>query len=135
MNPPERIRRKRPPGRPPIDIDWKTFEGLCGIQCTQQEICDVLQISVTALEAACKREHSLNFRELYQRFASKGKSSVRRAMYTKALTTPSIMIWWSKNHLGMTDKIETKNETDLKATVTEWVAEFTPLKPKSDSET
>ena len=42
---------------------------------------------------------------------SSGKSSLRRAMYTKALEGNVVMqIWLSKQYLGMKERVETSEE-------------------------
>ena len=47
--------------RPRKEIDKKTFEGLCGIQCTQEEICDVFDITDKTLNTWCKRTYGKVF--------------------------------------------------------------------------
>lgn len=124
-------------GRPTITIDWKIFDGLCQIECTEEEICRILDISTWKINEACKKEFGETFLETYKKKSSLGKASIRRAMHQSAvgnpekkiLPNPTMMIWLSKNRLGMSDRVETKQEITADVTVKEWVAEFTPLKP------
>lgn len=84
------------------------FKALCRIQCTEQEICSVLDVTDKTLNAWCKRTLHLNFSEAYKRESADGKMSIRRAMFEKATKdkNTTMLIWLSKQYLGMTDKVE-----------------------------
>lgn len=89
-------------GRPKREIDWDQVRKLCYIQCTQQEIADILKCHVQTLDAACQRDHSIEFSEYYKIHTSEGKASLRRTMYKTAMRgNPVMQIWLSKNYLGM----------------------------------
>lgn len=90
------------------EIDWTLFERLCGIHATITETADVLGISIDTLERCVKRKYNKKFAEIYRQKSSKGKVSLRRAMWQKAVEQQdnTMMIWLSKNHLAMTDKNE-----------------------------
>jgi hypothetical protein len=120
-------------GRPKIPIDWDNFERMCRIHCTQEEIASLLVISVDTLERGCKRKYKKTFAEVYREKTAGGKMSLRRAMWRKALgqtevqhdpktgkkkevviqeASNTMMIWLSKNHLGMTDRYEDTTPPD-----------------------
>ena len=42
-------------GRPRKEIDQNLFENLCGIQCTEAEICVALECSEDTINRWCKR--------------------------------------------------------------------------------
>ena len=89
-------------GRPQRQIDWEQVNKLCLIQCTQQEIADILRCHVQTLESAAQRDHSISFTEYYQIHCSQGKASLRRQMFKSAMKgNPVMQIWLSKNYLGM----------------------------------
>lgn len=89
-------------GRPKKEIDWEQVKKLCYIQCTQGEIADILRVHVQTLDAACQRDHSIEFSEYYKMHTSEGKASLRRTMYKTAMRgNPAMQIWLSKNYLGM----------------------------------
>lgn len=89
-------------GRPKREIDWEQVKKLCYIQCTQGEIADILKCHVQTLDAACLRDHSIEFSEYYKIHTSEGKASLRRTMYKTAMRgNPAMQIWLSKNYLGM----------------------------------
>lgn len=95
-------------GRPPKEIDERVFRSLCKIQCTQSEICSVLDVTDKTLSRWCKRTFGLTFSEAYQKYSLDGKMSLRRAMYDKAVTqgNTSMQIWLSKQYLGMSEKMQ-----------------------------
>ena len=42
-------------GRPQKEISEKLFENLCGMQCTEVEMCAILECSEDTLNRWCKR--------------------------------------------------------------------------------
>jgi hypothetical protein len=95
-------------GRPRIKIDWHNFESLCSLHCTEIEIAAFLRCSIDTLERAVKREYRKTFADVYKEKAAAGKTSLRRTMWKKAVEAKdtTLLIWLSKNHLGMSDKNE-----------------------------
>ena len=89
-------------GRPQRQVDWEQVNKLCLIQCTQQEIADILRCHVQTLESAAQRDHSISFTEYYKIHCAQGKASLRRQMFKSAMKgNPAMQIWLSKNYLGM----------------------------------
>lgn len=85
--------------RPKLEIDEEVVEKLASIQCTMIEIASVVGCSVDTLER--------RFADIIKKGQDKGKMSLRRAMFQKANEgNATIMIWLSKQHLGMVDKFE-----------------------------
>lgn len=100
--------------RPPKPVDENLLRKLAAIHCNQDEMASVLGISVDTLHR--------RFADQIKDARNEGKMSLRRKMWEMALGgNVTILIWLSKNELGMTDKVEQK--TDIKA-------EFKPLDPK-----
>ena len=87
--------------RPQIEIDQSEFEKLCGLQCTQDEICGWFHISVDTLGRWCKRTYKKSFAEIYAEKRGLGKISIRRKMFQS--NQPAILIFLAKNYLGMSD--------------------------------
>ena len=104
------MKEKNPPHRPKgttISIDWKRVDAMCAIQCTGQEIADVLGFSYNTLVRACEREQGVLFEEYFAQKRSSGKSSLRRKQYSIAMNgNPTMLVWLGKNWLGQTDKSE-----------------------------
>lgn len=110
-------------GRPKKEIDEKLFKNLCLIQCTQEEICNVLDIDSNTINAWCKRTYKECFSDAYKRLSAGGKMSLRRAMFDKAVNNGgnvAMMIWLSKQYLGMSEKIVDES-TDFAYSVPEFL--------------
>lgn len=93
--------------RPRFEIDWGMFDELCDIQCTQEEIAQVIGCSVDTIQRAVKRDKKLGFAEYYKKASASGKISLRRYQW-KAAKGGSVpmMIWLGKQYLGQKDKAE-----------------------------
>lgn len=92
-------------GRPKIEIDQKMFETLCGIQCTEAEICDVLNVCTDTLNSWCRRTYKKTFSEVFKQKRGLGKSSLRRAQWLLATDSlnPTMLVWLGKQYLGQKD--------------------------------
>jgi hypothetical protein len=92
-------------GRPRKEIDQHTFEGLCEIQCTLEEIAGVLRVSEDTVERWCERTYELGFADAYKKFSATGKTSLRRSQFELAKKgNPTMLIWLGKQYLGQIDK-------------------------------
>ena len=100
-----------------IEIDRKAFEGLCRIQCTEQEIADFFACSPDTIERWCKREYGRKFAEVFAEKKSDGKVSLRRMQYRLAEKNATMAIWLGKQYLGQRDIIETKAESAERVTI------------------
>ena len=89
--------------RPTKEINRKTFENLCGIQCTKEEICAVLDVTDKTLENWCKREYRKGFSEVFSEKRKIGAVSLRRSQFRLAEKNASMGIWLGKQYLGQTD--------------------------------
>lgn len=105
-------------GRPPIPIDKKTFEKLCAIHCTKEEIASVFECSDDTINNWCKSTYGDTFSAIYKRYQGVGKMSLRRLQFKLAEKSASMAIFLGKQYLGQTDKVE--------QTITE-VEDLTPL--------
>ena len=93
-------------GRPPVEIDQNTFEKLCAIQCTEEEIASVFGCCDDTITNWCKRTYGETFSEVYKKHSGKGKASLRRIQFKLAERNPGMAIFLGKNWLGQTDKVE-----------------------------
>lgn len=96
-------------GKPRKEFNKQLFESLCKIHCTQNEICDVMEMNTDTLVKNLQEQYSLNFAELKQRFASHGKASLRRIQFRMAETSCAMAIWLGKQYLGQSEKVEVTN--------------------------
>ena len=87
-------------GRPIKDIDQKVLANLSQIGCTQEELGSILGVSARTLQR--------RFADLIEVNKNKGKASLRKKMYEKAMKgNDKLLIWLSKNYLNMVDKVHT----------------------------
>ena len=94
-----------------IPIDKKQFEKLCALHCTKADISNYFECSEDTIENFCKKTYRTTFTAIKKVHCSKYTASLRRRMYEKAMEgNPTMMIWLSKQHLGMKDKIEQSGE-------------------------
>lgn len=88
------------------NIDKRLFENLCGIQCTKEEICSVLEVSEKTLNSWCNSTYGDNFSLVFQQKRGKGKASLRRYQFELAKKNPTMAIFLGKQYLEQKDKIE-----------------------------
>lgn len=99
--------------RPRKEIDRKSFESLCGIQCTQEEICQFFSVTDKTLNSWCKRQYGKGFSEVFAEKRGMGRISLRRAGFDMAKRNPSVHIFYAKNFLGMEDKPERRDDVAI----------------------
>jgi hypothetical protein len=96
---------KKQLGRPTKDIDQKVLANLSQIGCTQEELGSILGVSARTLQR--------RFADLIEVNKNKGKASLRKKMYEKAMKgNDKLLIWLSKNYLNMVDKVHTTSITE-----------------------
>ena len=97
--------KKKQLGRPHKAIDEKILANLSQIGCTQEELGSILGVSARTLQR--------RFAEIIEVNKNKGKASLRKRMYEKAMKgNDKLLIWLSKNMLGMSDRIHNTNITE-----------------------
>lgn len=93
-------------GRPKKEIDKETFEKLCGLQCTAEEMCGFFDVSDKTLYKWCKDTYNDNFSVIYAQKRGLGKISLRRAQWKLAEKNASMAIFLGKNYLGQRDSVD-----------------------------
>ena len=101
---------KKRAGRPPSVFNRRTFEELCKIQCTKEEIARVMGMSIQTILRRCREIYGATFEQTYQRFGDAGLVSLRRAQFKLAKTNASMAIFLGKNYLGQSDQGYTDHE-------------------------
>ncbi len=105
---------KKKMGRPRKEIDKAQFEALCGIQCTLEEVCAVLDVQDDTLNRWCKETYDgKTFSEVFKQKREIGKVSLRRAGFKLAQKSAPVHIFYAKNYLGMTDHVEIVDNTPI----------------------
>lgn len=90
-------------------INRGTFEGLCAIQCTKEEICAVLQVSYSTLLRWCNQTYGVDFETIFNEKRQNGKASLRRSQWKLAEKNPTLSIWLGKQYLNQRDNIEVEH--------------------------
>lgn len=97
----KKVKKVKKVGRPKIELDYALIEKLAHIQCTQEEIASMLEVSVDTLQRDAK------FCGIYKKGQEHGKMSLRRLQWKLADNGNTTMaIWLGKQYLGQTDKQE-----------------------------
>ena len=97
--------KKKQQGRPHKAIDEKILANLSQIGCTQEELGSILGVSARTLQR--------RFAEIIEVNKNKGKASLRKRMYEKAMKgNDKLLIWLSKQYLNMSDRIHNTNTTE-----------------------
>lgn len=131
-----------PTGRPPREFDPTILEGLCAIQCTQEEIERTFKTDIRTLNGWCERSYGESFSEIYKRFSAEGKASLRRNQFNQSRKNASMAIWLGKQWLGQREAPTEEKGFDSKLAhlldrllSVENSAEFNSLlKPKQEEE-
>ena len=93
---------KRGRGRPRIELDLKTVEGLALIGCEEAEIVTVLGISERTMRS---RKHEKRFAAAMERGRANGKKSLRRLQWEAANKHDrTMLVWLGKQFLGQKDR-------------------------------
>ena len=90
-------------GRPKIIVDTEILKNLASIGCPTYEIASVMGVSARTLKR--------NYADIIEQFREKGKASLRKKMWDKAVKkdNTNMQIWLSKNYLGMKDRTQTES--------------------------
>ena len=109
-------------GRPKKDIVKKTFESLCRLQCTLEEIASHFDCSDTTISRWCKTTYNKTFEEVFKEKSKSGFVSLRRAQFALAQKNVGMAIWLGKQYLNQrelndqilsSEKIEILNDVPL----------------------
>ena len=89
--------------RPLKEINQKAFENLCGLLCTEAEICAFFDVTDKTLSGWCRRTYGKSFSEIYRIKSVQGKISLRRYQLQLAQKSAAMAIFLGKNWLGQKD--------------------------------
>ena len=95
--------KRKGAGRPKIIVDTEILKSLASIGCQTYEIASVMGVSARTLKR--------NYADIIEQFREKGKASLRKKMWDKAVKkdNTNMQIWLSKNYLGMKDRTQTES--------------------------
>lgn len=102
----EAKKNKSGAGRPRKTFTPEEFEKLCGMQCTQEEICGWFGFSITTLNRRCREHYKSNFEGVYKKYSQDGKISIRRWQYKHMEKNPAMAMFLGKVVLGQRENAE-----------------------------
>jgi hypothetical protein len=102
-----------PAGRPRKEIKQETFEKLCAMFCTKDEIAGFFECSPDTIENWCHATYDANFSAIYEQKKQGGKISLRRAQLRLAEKSAAMAIFLGKNYLGQVDTPESADGETL----------------------
>lgn len=92
---------------------------LAAIQCTQKEAAGVMGVSENSLCTFLGPTGSKIARESWEVGRQNGRASIRRKQYEMAMRgNITMLIWWGKNNLGQSDKLERTDTVDANISTT-----------------
>ena len=95
-----------PRKKTPIDVSQLTK--LAALDCTQAEAAAFFEVSTTTLETRLKEDQ---YREAWESGKALGNVSLRRDMVRLRKRSAAVCIFEAKNRLGMTDKVDVKQQS------------------------
>lgn len=102
-----------PAGRPRKEIKKETFEKLCGMMCTEVEICGFFGVTDKTLNRWCRDTYRKNFSEIYKTVSMDGKISLRRMQFKLAEKSAAMAIFLGKNILGQSDYPDIDSDEEI----------------------
>jgi hypothetical protein len=92
-------------------IDKGTFERLCGLMCTDEEVAGVLGVSHDTLLRWIRQEYGQEhtFKSASNQFGAKRKAKLRDIQFKLAEENSAMAIFLGKQYLGQKDVIENTN--------------------------
>lgn len=94
---------------------FRQFENLCSLQCTEEEICSVMNVSDKTLNRLLKEHYKMDFSEAHKKYSAVGKISLRRTQFKMAERSDRMAIWLGKQYLGQKEPERERSEqiTDI----------------------
>jgi len=97
-------------GRPATPINWELVEEMAEAHCTGAAIARALKINPRSLTSGIRRKYNIDTTDYLHERQEFGDSNIKVIMYRKALKGDTTMlIWYSKNVLGWSDKSTVEN--------------------------
>lgn len=105
-------------GRPRAIIDWAKVDTALTLGANQKMVCGFCEISPQALGDGIVREKGMTFAEYREQKMSSTNLKVTQKLLHRALEgNLTAIIWWMKNQMGWSDKVEHGFDEDRKTVV------------------
>lgn len=114
--------------KPFTELDEKSFEHLCQLQCNLMEIASFFDCSHDTVERWCVRHYGKNFKQIWLEKHGKGLVSLRRSQFKMSEYNPTMAIWLGKQYLNQRDvqitaNVETNEDDDFTKAIKESLKE------------
>jgi hypothetical protein len=97
---------------PEKKINLKELEKLCMMQCTDEEIAAFFDLSRERFVKHHKKKPEII--EVMERGKAKGRASLRRAQFSKAMSGhPALLIWMGKQILGQKETVVNEHAGEM----------------------
>ena len=110
-------------GRPRKEFDKKTFEDLCSLGCSQEEICWFFRdekgkpANIDTLSRWCVRTYKMTFQEYFKQNGFMAlKIQLRRNQFELSKKSAAMAIWLGKQYLDQKDSMEIETSVITDAT-------------------
>jgi len=109
-----KVSKKPKMGRPKIEIDIRQLKSFMRLSPNLKDTADFFDVSEDKIEDLIKENWNMSFPEFRDKNAVHSRMGIKRKMIEKAMAGDNTMlIWLSKNMLGMSDKVETKHSGQI----------------------
>jgi hypothetical protein len=114
MTPTKRTAKGGRPRKELSDEDYDKLVAMIRIQCTRDEICDVLGMAESTLDRRIKERKEGCFEALFKKHQGEGRASLRRAQWKNATehNNATMQVWLGKQMLGQRDQPEQEGESE-----------------------
>lgn len=103
-----------------IQVDWQRVDDMAMCQVNAEHISFLLGVSVNTLSRACKRDHDMKFGDYIDQKRCIGREALRKKMYDTAMAGDRVMmIWLSKQYLGMAEKTDQTTKVSINPLIVE----------------
>jgi hypothetical protein len=97
-------------GRPEKVIDWKLLDSILQFGARLIDCSEMLDMSDDSIQNKIKEEFGCTFSEYRERKMSKMRMKLLQKQFDVAMSgNTALLIWLGKQHLGQSDKMETKS--------------------------
>lgn len=121
-------------GRPRLKIDWSKVDTALALGANINQVAAFCECSITAIQNAIQKEKSLTFMEYRERKMSGTNLKVTQRLLQLAMSgNLGAIIWWQKNLLGWSDRVEHGFDKDKRTIILKYGLDAKD-EPKADNE-
>lgn len=113
-------------GRPKSDIDFEAVDKYLQAQCSGSAIAGLLGVCPDTLYRAVEQRYKVTFSAYLQQKRGEGREILRMKLWEEAVSKGNtiMLIWLSKNYLGMSENIERLSDEAIEQIITRLKAQY-----------